>query len=205
MRSVLALLAGAVLSICLPARAQDTKATLTLDGLSFISVEGHAVFAIPSGSTIEFQFGKPGPDSIPFSIDPVGVKISPIEADAKGAELRYSLAGGTSGTLRRAFDGSLEIDLAGSILASWIGAEGASSANFPVQFTTGKASLGDDQAIAKTEIEGLRISPGSTYVQLVTVALNHPDSIVGGGAPVKSVLSGSFDKLPELAPAAAGP
>ncbi len=181
-----------------PARGQEQVATLTLDGLSYLSVEGHAAFEIPAGSTIELRFGRATGDSVPFTISPDGVKIAPVRFD-ENTQLLYSLASASPGTLKRATDGTYQIDLSATVAVTSTGPDGTAYATYPVRLTTERASAPDRQKGGQVEIDGLRVAPASRYVQLVAAATNRGDAMLGAGAAVRSVLSGTFDRLPELA------
>lgn len=182
-----------------PSLGEEALSTLTLDGLSFISIEGHEMLALPSGSTIGFRFGKPEGDSVPFTVDPSDVKIAPVRMSADDIELTYLLATEASGALRRAPDGSLQMELSGTIHVNAAGPGGSNTADYAVRLTTERASAADRLLGRQVDIDGARIAPGSRYIQLVTATTNRSDAMLGAGAAVKSVLSGTFDQLPQVA------
>jgi hypothetical protein len=46
------------------------------------------------------------------------------------------------------------------------------------------------------EVTGARIVSGARYTQLVGATVDKPGSVIDPGAPVYTVLSGTFDQLP---------
>lgn len=188
-------------ALCIVDPAQgETIATLTLDGLSFVSFGDREVFAIPSGSTVRFRFGAPSPaGSVPFTIQPADVAIAAIPLRGIDGTLRYGLASTASGTLRRGEDGRLIVEFRGAVAATLADSpEGSSTHTYSVRFTTEQAAAAPAGGGRTIMVEGMRLVPGAGYVQLVGGATNKTDGIVEPGAAVYTVLSGNFDHLPLL-------
>jgi len=183
-----------------PARADDFVATLTLDGLSFISFGSREVLTIPAGSTLKFRFGSPVADgSVPFRVSPGDVAVQPIPLRGQTGSIRYTLSEASNGTLRKGPDGRLIIDLSATVHSNLEGGlEGGGKRSYSLRFSTEHAEAKSSDARVTLPIDGMRVEPGPNYVQLVAGTTNANDSIVEPGAAVYSVLSGTFDHLPTL-------
>ena len=186
------------LAIADPAIADDQVGTLSLDGLSFITFQGYGNLTLPSGSTIKFHFGTPGPDgSVGFSIAPSDVAIGPITAEP-GVTIQYALASSTSGTVQKV-NGALQIAFGANVQATLARPDGAGgSATYALTFTTQTASATSADGSQTVQVDGVPVVRGANYVQLVGGATNRTDAAVGPGSAVYSVLSGSFDQIPAL-------
>jgi hypothetical protein len=187
----------AALAIAQVASAEDTVSTLTLDGLSFVSFGDERVFALPSGSTIRFQFSPPAADgSRSFSIPPDGVSIAPIELGGDEGTLRYSLATLAAGSMRATAEGGRRMDFTASVNATRATAEGEGSYSYTVPFTTESVEARSLSGDVEIEVQGLRLVEGVWYVQLVGGVSNRADAVPEAGAAVYTVLSGTFDQIP---------
>jgi hypothetical protein len=189
-------LALAVLLAPNGARSEDAIATLTLDGLSFLSFDGRSNLPIPPGSTVRFRFGRPQSDgSVSFTILPEDVALAPVAADSSGSTLIYSLAAPASGSMRKEGDSS-RIEFMALVKASLTTAEGSNSTTYSLRFTTDTVRASDAEATATVSIEGMRLAAGTKHVQLVGAVTNQADAYPEPGAAVYTVLSGTFDTTP---------
>lgn len=176
--------------------AQETVATLTLDGLSFISFGDREVLPIPSGSTLRFRLGTPTADGdIPFTLSPSDVSIPPIAVASEGGTLEYTLAGPASGWVRKTADGR-KVEFSASVISTLSTPTGGGALSYSVPFTTESLvsrNLAGDRTIPVT---GQRLVEGAWYVQLVGATPNKADARPEPGSAVYTVLSGRFDQIP---------
>jgi len=187
---------AALIASAAGARAETAVGTFTLDGLSFVSFQDVEVFPIPSGSTLRFHFGEPGPDgSIPFTLAPEDVSIAPIPMAGAGGTLHYALAGPTSGWIRPTPTGR-RIDFTASVAASVELPEGGGTFTYQVPFTTESAVARNAPGTESVEATGVRMVEGAWYAQLVGATTNRTNAFPKPGAAVYTVLSGRFDRLP---------
>jgi hypothetical protein len=192
-----ALLAGLALVPLAPASADDEVATLTLDGLSFVSFGDERLLSLPSGSTIEFHFGPAAADgSRSFTIPASGVSIAPIALGGDEGSLAYSLATTAAGILRPSAEGGKRMDFTASVEARRTTSEGEGSYRYTLPFTTETAEARDLTGSVQVEIQGMRLVDGLWYVQLVGGVTNKSDAVPEAGTAVYTLLSGRFDRMP---------
>jgi hypothetical protein len=170
--------------------------TLTLDSLSFVSFDDRTIWAIAPGARLRFHFGKPDSDgSVPFSLAPSDVSIPPIPVDGGKSSLTYRLASPTSGVLR--MNPTPSVEFTASVSTTLQGEQGSSTATYTVRFTTGVATATSAEG-RQMHVEGMPLVKGANHLQLVGATTNRTDAYVEAGAATYTVLSGSFDQLPDL-------
>jgi hypothetical protein len=195
-RTLAALLALALAAWASPSRG-ESEGVLTLDGLSYLEVEGGRTLAIPAGSTIRFVFADPSADgAVGFRVERDGVAIPPIALDEGGTTLSYTLDAPIQGTMRREA-GARRIDFTALLRSMLASADGTSSSTYSLRFTTETAAASDVAGQERVEVEGMRMVEGANYVQLVGATANRPDAAAEAGSALSAVLSGSFDRIPE--------
>lgn len=191
----IALAAGLMLSF--PANAQEQTATLTLDGLSYISFGERRTFSL-DGGTIMFRFGSSNDRGLPFTIEPSDVAIPAISL-GDGTQLQYGIASVASGSIIRNRAGEPTVTLDATLTSGLVDSE--AQHRYPLQFTTEDASASSaptaDRA-SSVNITGMRLVEGARYVQLVGATTNRLDTELESGAAVSAVLSGTFDFLPAI-------
>jgi len=179
-----------------PAPAEETVGTLTLDGFSFISFGNEEILPIPSGSTIRFRFEEPAADgSARFRIEPEDVSISPIST-SRGT-LEYGMGAEASGTMRPTKEGRV-IRFTAEITARLVEANGRSGLMvYTVPFSTESASSKNLAGTDSVSVKGMRMLEDARYVRLVGATVNRGNAYPKPGAAVYTMLSGSFDRVPE--------
>ncbi len=178
--------------------AQETLSTLTLDSLSFISFGDRAVFAIPSGATLQLRFGSPQDDgSVPFVIHPDEVAIPPIALESEPGTLTYTLQGDAQGVVEQA-DSGLSVELTATIAATLEGAESSGTKIHTLRFSTASASATNLFGTESVSVTGMQLDPEARYLQLVGATTNPETARPEPGAAVYAVLSGTLDKLPDV-------
>jgi hypothetical protein len=183
-----------ILAAALPVRAEELVATLTLDGLSFISFGDNAALPI-AGSTIRLHFGQPSPDgSVSFRVDPADVSIAPI-ALADGQTLQYAIAAPTSGVMRTS-DGGRTLAFTAIVAATLSGGSNNGTYTYTIPFTTEHVSAPNLEHTESVEVTGMRVVNGAWYTQLVGATTNKENAFPEPGAAVYTVLSGQFDQMP---------
>jgi hypothetical protein len=183
------LIAGAV-------HAEETLATLRLDGLSFISFGDRQVLFPESGSTIVFRFGTPNEDgSVPFEIHPGDVSIAPIPLPSGKGTLKYSIPAIAFGFVRPAEEGRT-ITFNAAVSATLDAPEGSGTYKYPMSFTTETAAASNVQRTKSVAVSGMRLVDGAWYVQIVGATTNKENAFPEPGAAVYTVLSGTFDRVP---------
>ncbi len=196
---LLSLLAFVALVLATPASAgeDDRIGTLTLDPLSLLSFEGIESLAIPSGSTIRFRFGNVQGGSAAFTIQPIDVSVAPIALSVGGGELAYTLAAPASGTIRKGADGFV-VSFTATIRATRTGAGDVASQEHTLTFTTEHAQATGALSRQTVAVDGMQVVPGPDYVQIVGAVGNPKEMELHPGRAVYTVLSGSFDWVPDL-------
>ena len=191
--------AGALVLSIVPVQAvaEETTATLQLDGLSYVSFGGSENYSLPSGSSIRFRFGDRLGTSIPLTIAQADVSIAPIDL-GEGATLSYGISGPASGSLRREDDGSLVLSFSATVVAALEGTDNNGSKTYPVLFTTESATARNLGGAIAAEMSGMRMVEGARSVQLVGAATNKENAFPAPGTGVMALLSGTFDRLPAL-------
>lgn len=169
----------------------ETVGTLQLDGLPFVSFQDERV--LPLAGTITFHFGAANVDgSVPFSIAPEDVSIPEISLSS-GETLRYSLASAAMGRLLPSATGRI-VEFSATVNATVTQGEHSGTLSYSVPFTTETVSAQNGgQSVSVT---GARIVSAARYTQLVGATVSKPNATLEPGAPVYTVLSGTFDLLP---------
>ncbi len=188
----------AFLGVGSPGDAQQLPATLTLDGLSFVSFQDKEIYSIPAGSTIRFQFGTPNLGSVPVAIKPTDVEMGPLALPDGRGTMRFALAEGAAGWARLGGEGGVIVEFVGEVLVMLQHPEQGGSKRIRVRFTTETAegwNLGGTEKVSKT---GMRMSPAARAIQLVGATTNAANDYPEPGAAVYVVLSGTFDQFPSL-------
>ncbi|MFQ5515756.1 MAG: hypothetical protein ACE5FG_15200 [Myxococcota bacterium] len=179
------------------ARAEVTVGTFTLDGLSFIFFGDQQILLPESGSFIRFHFGTPSADgSVPFTIAPADVSITPVALPANGGTLDYTIASPASGTIVPTADGR-RISFTATVRATLSGSHGAGeSYDYVMPFSTESAAANDAAGTQSVSVTGMRLVEGAWYGQLVGATTNRTNAFPEPGAAVYTVLSGQFDQIP---------
>jgi hypothetical protein len=178
--------------------ADETLATFTLDGFSFVSFEDEDVYPIPTGGALRFRFGAPSADgSVPFTLAPGDVDLPPIPV-GDGRTLTYRLASATGGLVRRSGAGTLVVQFPATVTAELATAEGSGSVPYSLVFTTETTSAPDLDNQTRVTVEGMRLQAGPGAMQLVGAATSRANAFPGPGKAAYTVLSGRFDRLPAL-------
>jgi hypothetical protein len=199
MRSTLLAVLGLCASVLWPvgSDADPFFATLRLDPFSLVSFGDQEIYALPEGSEIEFEFAAAeGKGSIGFTIEPRAALLEPIPLRYEDESLRFSLGRRASGLMKLGDDGRLVMEIDAYVVVTLEHPELAGEKRLPVHLTTESAearSLSGDRVLP---VSGGRIS--GKGVQLVGTATNAEDDYPRPGAPVYVVLSGSFDRLPDI-------
>ncbi len=186
-------------SIAPNATAAELVATLTLDGLSFVSFQDQEVYSIPSGGTIKFHFAAlAGEESIPVSLGPADVAVEPMTIRGGEGSMRFEVVGPATGTVRLGPDGNLILDLGAKIRVTLIHPDQGGSKEIGVHFSTETKETVSLDGTDKITVSGMRAHPSARGIQLVGTSTNAANDYPGPGAAVYVVLSGAFDQLPNL-------
>lgn len=197
-REIRGVLAAVVLAMgAHGARAEETVSTFTLDGLSFISFGDQQIVLPDTGSTIRFRFGEPAPDgSVPFTIAPADVSIPAIDLPSGDGTLTYQLVESASGTLQPS-SGGKRLSFTAIVRATLDSPSRHGSFDYTLPFTTESAAASNAGGTQTLSVTGMRIVDGAWYGQIVGATTNRENAFPEPGAAVYTVLSGSFDQLPE--------
>lgn len=208
MKQITSLVVLLSLSLALPlalahvAAANDDPliSTFTLDELSFVSFGGDFDVSLKAGSTIEFEFSKPGRDGVvAFEIDPSGLMLEPVDLPGPTARLRYKLVKKASGKMYPTPGGRrLEFDAVVSAVID--GANESLALTYEMPFSTETASVMDQSGKKLVERQGARVDERVLYAQIVGTAVNSSVAYPNPGAAIYTVLSGRFDHLPGISP-----
>jgi len=199
MRASLVAALGLVTNLLLPSAsgAEPFVATLRLDPFSIVSFGDQEVYQLPEGGEIQFEFSAPeGVGSLGFVIQPRAALIAPMTLRYADESLQFTLGGTATGVMRLGSDGRLILDIDAYVVVTLNHPEEAGVKRLPIHFTTESAeakSLSGDRVIG---VSGGRVA--GKGVQLVGTATNAEDDYPRPGAPVYVVLSGAFDRLPEI-------
>ena len=187
----------ASLFVAAEGHAQGTTAILYLDGFSFVSFGNEELYSIPLGSSVAFEFGEPAPDgSVPFTIQPSGVKILPIPMGGEYRELRYSLAAPATGTMRQTPEGR-RLDFTAQLRATLVNDKGESGAiTYSIPFTTESVVARNQAGDVSLAVDGMRLAEGTEYVQIVGATTNKQEAFPAPATAVYTLLSGNFAGMP---------
>ena len=196
--SILVLALAPGLGLASRSAAQTQAATFALDALSFVSFEDSEVYPIPPGGAILFRFGAPNPDgSLPFTIAPADARIPTIPLDG-GRTLTYRLTQTTQGVVARDGEG-LKVVFSASIAADLASPDGkGGTRQYAMQFTTETATASNLARTKTVAVEGMPLQATAGAMQLVGAATSQEGAYPGPGAAAYTVLSGRFDRLPDL-------
>lgn len=176
-----------------PALADEVIGTLTLDGLSVLSLQDQLAIPLPTGSTIRFHFGDPASDgSRPVRIVPTDLSLPAIQVPG-GGEAHYALSEPAAGTMREV-NGTVSMEFSTTLRVS----QGAGATTYRIRFTTETATAESLDRSGNVEVQGMRIPSGARHIQLVGATTNHADAELAPGTAVYAVLSGVFDQLPSV-------
>jgi len=179
------------------AGGEPVVGTLTLDGLSFLSFENAENLAVPSGSTIRFRFAAPSSGSASFTIQPGDVSIAPIPLSGNQGKLVYSLTSPASGTIRTSAGGYF-VSFTATVQAFLDHPTEGGAKTHTLLFTTERAQARSLVSGATVGVDGMKVVPGPRYVQIVGAVANPTNAYPQPGRAVYTVLSGTFDRLPDL-------
>ncbi len=193
---LLALVATAVSG---PAGAEGSGVgTLELDGLSFLSFENIENLAIPAGSTIRFRFDSAVEGGVAtFKIRPNDVEVAAIPLPGGEGEILYSLAEQSTGTLRQGEDGYI-VSFVAKVNATLLHPTSGGTRSHVLHFTTEHAQATGSASQQTVSLDGMQMVPGPRYVQIVGAVPNPEQAHPHPGRAVYTVLSGTFDWVPDL-------
>ena len=196
-RSTLAaFLTTALVWISPAAQADESVSTFSLDALSFISFGDQQILFPASGSSIKFRFGAPAADgSIPFTIAPSDVSITPIPLPANAGTLHYSIASAASGSLVPTASGR-KLTFTATVRATLSDTARAGSYEYEIPFSTESAAASNAEGTDSVSVTGMRLVDGVWYGQLVGATTNKTNAFPEPGTAVYTVLSGQFDQIP---------
>ena len=194
-RMILAAVVASV-AVALPAAADETLSTFSLDGLSFISFGDQQILLPETGSSITFHFGTPNADgSVDFTIAPSDVAIAPIALPGNGGTLHYSIASPASGSLVPTASGR-KLTFTATVEATLTDTRGAGTYAYVIPFSTESAFATNDSGTDSVDVQGMRLVEGVWYGQLVGATTNKSNAFPKPGTAVYTVLSGRFDRIP---------
>jgi hypothetical protein len=186
-------------ALAAPPPAEPFFATLTLDGLSRLSFGGEESFPIADGGTIRFEFQAASADgSLGFLVRPSEALLDPIPLRFEDESLEVSLARQATGSVRKGADGRLILEVDAYVVVTLNHPEEPGSKRLPIRLTTEQVTARGFDGTRDIVVSGSRTSPGGRTVQLVGATTNAADDYPRPGAPVYVVLSGSFDRLPDV-------
>lgn len=192
------LLASAVSWPFSSAKAEELVATLTLDGLSFVSFANQHVYSIPGGSTMRFRFGAPNAGSRGITIEPEDVNLGQLRLRTGDGFMQFGLVREAFGHARRNADGTVAIEVDALVSVILNHSEHGGAKTVRVHFTTETAEATGLDGLGRRSITGMRAASGSKGVQLVGAATADETDYPAPGAAVLVVLSGVFDELPSF-------
>lgn len=182
-----------------PALAGELEATLTLDALSFLSFDDTWNHSLPTQGAITFRFESPDERGrVPFTIRPEDLAFPRFALSGPQETLTLRLALPASGVLRRAPNRRPIVEFDALISGTLERPAGSKSGTFSVFFTTETAVAHDLTGSRVRQIPGMRIDEASRSVQLVATTSAEADDAPRPGAMIYAILSGRFDRLPEL-------
>jgi hypothetical protein len=177
--------------------SQPFIATLTLDGRSHLSFGGER-FEIPEGE-IRFYFkSDAGSGAVGFVVRPSEALLSPIPLRFEDESLELGLARQATGNLRVGENGRLIMEVDAYIVVTLNHPEKPGSKRVPIRLTTEQVTARGFDGSAEASVSGTRTTVGGRSIQLVGAATNAADDYPRPGAPVTVLLSGSFDRLPNI-------
>jgi hypothetical protein len=199
MRSTQLLPACLLFFSALSAHAEETVATLRLDGLSFVSYGSQHVYAVPPGSWMRLRFGDVRSGSIPLRVEPQDVEIGELKLrDDDESFLQFGLVRRAVGHAYRNADGTVKIELDALVSVIVNDRERGGSDVVRVRFTTETAASTGTDGLGTRSITGMRPAAGSKAIQLVSATVTEPGGYPVPGAAVLVVLSGVLDRIPTV-------
>jgi hypothetical protein len=182
-----------------PAQAGELAAKLNLDGLSLLSFDDTWNYSLPTQGTITFRFANPDArGGVPFTIRPEDFAIPRFALSSSKETLTLGLALPASGVLRRGPNRRPILEFDALVSGTLDRPTGSKSGTFSVSFTTETAVAHDLTGSRVLQIPGMRIDEASRSVQLVATTTAEADDAPRPGALIYAILSGRFDRLPEL-------
>lgn len=178
--------------------AEPFWATLRLDELSHVSFGGQENFAIPAGE-IRFEFWEAAGDgSLGFVVRPSEALLAPIPLRREDESLELALARQATGSMRLGPDGRLIVEIDAHVVVTLNHPEEPGAKKLSLRLTTEEVTARGFDGTRDINVAGSRTSPGGRVIQLVAATTNEADDYPRPGAPVYVVLSGTFDRLPEI-------
>jgi hypothetical protein len=178
------------------AAADPTKATLVLDGLSFISFGDEQLYSIPEGSVIVFRFGELYGSTASFELHPDDFNWPPLPLRGSDASMRFGLAAPAKGTVSFAPDGTGTLAFEARVRVQIDDRIDSRMKEISIRFTTEAQTAVSLDGAKSIPVAGMRLGRTSRAIQLVGARTNHADDYPEPGAAVYAVLSGTFDVLP---------
>jgi hypothetical protein len=129
-------------------------------------------------------------------VRPSEALIAPIPLGAAGESMQFSLARTASGAMRLGGDGQLIIEIDAYVVVTLDHPENPGWKRLPIRLTTESAQARSLDGRQVIDVSGGRVA--GRGVQLVGTATNSDDDYPKPGAPVYVILSGVFDRLPNL-------
>jgi hypothetical protein len=183
----------------IPARSEEWKTKLVLDGLSYFSFGDEQVFSIPVGTEIVFRFpDRPAAESIPVEIHPDDLNLPAVSLRKTGEAFQFGLAAPARGTLQLTKDGLATMSFDARIRVQLDHPTEPGMQEVSIRFTTEASSARSLDGARSIAVSGMRLHPNARAVQLVGTRSGQASDYPVAGAPISAVLSGVFDSLPEL-------
>ncbi len=204
MRARLVVIASTSLLLVLLASssgAEELEATLTLDGLSFLSFGDQQVYSIPAGASLVFRFASgAGERSVPFKILPEDLKIPALPLRGSGEALRFGLAAPVLGSLQLGAGGAASLTFDARLRVQLDHPTEPGMREISIRFTTEASTAKSLDGAKSIAVSGMRVDSRARAVQLVGTKTGDSRDYPVAGSAVYAVLSGVFDALPEVKP-----
>lgn len=185
-------------TLAFASRASPFIATLQLDGASHISFGGEESFAIPAGE-IRFEFGAAAAEgSLGFVVRPSEALLAPIPLRYEDESLQLTLGRSATGVMRLGPDGRLIVEIDANVVVTLSHPENPGVKKLSIRLTTEGVTAKGFDGTQDIAVSGSRMSLAGRGVQLVGATTNEADDYPRPGAPVYVVLSGAFDRLPDI-------
>jgi len=185
-RKWLAFFAAALVTACLASASAFAQAlaTLELDSLSAFYFEGDGRGAMISSASIPIELTPQGRSSWLLRVPAAGFALPEITYPS-GKRVAWKLSADATGVIT-ANGGELVCQLTAPAIAYVDEDEGG----IPMTLTFSTETLSAAAKGFTAERQGVRVDPGSGYVQLVTAAVNPLHAATAPGNPFVAVLSG---------------
>jgi len=193
----LSVLCLAQVSAC-ASSAESFFATMKLDETSHLSFGGQENFTIPAGE-IRFEFWEAeGDGSLGFVVRPSEALLAPIPLRYEDESLEVALARQATGSMRQGTDGRLIVEIDAYVVVTLSHPEAPGTKKLSIRPTTEGVTARGFDGTQDISVTGSRMSPDGRGIQLVGATTNEADDYPRPGAPVYVVLSGAFDRLPDI-------